>query len=97
MTCSQLKGKKRRPNEVVYSKKYISSVHGKIGQREKGSGNRTMIGQSGIRYRLRQEGKKQVKDCRKKELCKKIYEEDAGGENIGVCRKKERIMENRDE
>jgi len=43
---------------VVYGKKYISSVHGKIGQREKGSGNRTMIGQSGIRYRLRKEGEK---------------------------------------
>ena len=56
-----------------------------------------MIGQSGIRYRLRKEGEKQVKDCRKKELCKKIYEEDAGGENIGVCGKKERIMEDRDE
>ena len=36
-----LKGKKGRPNKVVYSKKYISSVHGKVGQREKGSGNRT--------------------------------------------------------
>jgi len=41
---------------VVYSKEYISSVHGKIGQREKGSGNRTIIEQRGIRSGLRQEG-----------------------------------------
>jgi len=41
----------------LYSKKFLSNVHWKIGQQEKGSGNRTIIGQSRIRNGLRQEGK----------------------------------------
>jgi hypothetical protein len=42
---------------MIYSKKYISSVHGKVVQREKGSENRTIIEKRGIRNGLRQEGK----------------------------------------
>jgi len=42
------------------SKKFLSSVHWKVGQQEKGSGNRTIIGQSGIRDGLRQEGEEKV-------------------------------------
>ena len=61
----QLKGKKSRLDKVVYSKEYISSVHGKIGQREKGSGNRTIIEQRGISG-LSQVEEEQVQDCRKK-------------------------------
>ena len=39
-----------------YNKKFISSVHGKIRQRKKGSGNRTINEQRGIRNGLRKEG-----------------------------------------
>ena len=46
-----------------------TSVHWKVGQQEKGSGNRTINGQRGIRGELRQEGEEKVKDCRKQEIC----------------------------
>ena len=36
------------------------SVYWKVGQQEKGSGNRTIMGQRGIRNGLRQEGEEKV-------------------------------------
>ena len=54
MACS-LKARRVDPKKVDYSKN-ISSVHGKVGQREKDLGNRTIIQQRGIRNELRQEG-----------------------------------------
>jgi hypothetical protein len=54
----QKKNKKSRLNN--YSKKFLSSVHWKVGQQEKGSGNRTIIGQRGRRNGLRQEEEKKV-------------------------------------
>ena len=59
------KDKKSRLNN--YSEKFLSSVHWKVGQQEKGSGNRTIIGQREIRGGLKQEGEDKVKDCRKQE------------------------------
>ena len=55
----KLKDKKSRLNKVVYSKKYISSNHGKIGQREnKFRKKRTIIERRGIKNGLRQKGEK---------------------------------------
>ena len=50
MACS-LKAKRVDSTKWSTLKNYISSILGKIGQREKGSGNPTIIEQRGIRQK----------------------------------------------
>ena len=57
---------KRQEEQTQQLKQEISlQFHWKAGPQEKGSGNRTIIGQREIRNGLRQEGEEKVQDCRK--------------------------------